>query len=127
MITVIKRDLLPRVCIHNSDFGALDFVGSFFGTLFQELLIRSAAFSAIIAIGACGFPPTILGMTEPSTTRSRLTPLTLKSGVTTELGSSEIKSNQLSKIRDFTVKFMVPLSYQFPMHEIESKSNLCSH
>ncbi len=53
--------------------------------------IRSAAFSAIITVGAFVFPPISRGMTEASTTLSPATPRTRRLGSTTAISSRPIR------------------------------------
>lgn len=50
-------------------------------------LMASAAFSAIMMVGALRFPLTMLGIMDASTTRRFSTPSTLASGSTTAIGS----------------------------------------
>src|SRR5262249_5351565 len=52
--------------------------------------IMSAAFSAIMTMGAWVLPPTIVGMIEPSTTRMPSRPRTLSSESTTDFSSLPI-------------------------------------
>src|SRR6185312_14033180 len=52
--------------------------------------ISSDAFSAIITVGACVLPETMVGMIEASTTRRRSMPCTFSSASTTECASAPI-------------------------------------
>lgn len=44
---------------------------------------KAAARSAIMTVGVAVWPPGMMGMVEESATRTPLTPITLRSGVTT--------------------------------------------
>ena len=52
---------------------------------------QSAAFSAIMMVGALVFPPMIFGITEASITRRASTPRTRKRGSTTDSASTPMR------------------------------------
>src|SRR5262245_38032424 len=56
----------------------------------EPFLIKSAAFSAIIVVGALVLPPGMMGITEASTTRRPSTPWTRNSESTTDVLSLPI-------------------------------------
>ena len=75
------------ICIHNYIIQIMAYIQSTIYK-FRSAFIMSAAFLAIMMIGALVFPDIIQGIMEASTTRSVSTPFTLNLGSTTVLGSS---------------------------------------